>query len=526
MINRNLQIRSLLMFLLCSELTIMLSVSSHAAGVKDIFKWSLTEEKDALSVRVDIPKGYYLYKEKTSVVPETESGMTPKSLSVPKSTFVVQDAKTGSGHDCYVGPGAFVWKFEKVKESVLFNMAFQGCGENPPVCYLPMRQELKTEAEKTPVAKPRADAIKETPRLSTLLDNFKVLSVAGGYMPEKEFIRFLSGKERSAADFLNGKSLLLVILIVIFGGLMLNLTPCVLPLIPVNLAIIGAGISSKSKAGGFIRGLAYGAGMAAAYGVLGLAAVLSGARFGNLNATPWFNFGIALLFIFFALSMFDVFQIDFSRFGSKFNLSVSQKGKILTAFLLGGAAALLAGSCIAPVVLAVLLHSARIYSEGNITGLLLPFLLGFGMALPWPFAGAGLGVIPKPGKWMSWVKTSFGAMILLFAVYYAHIGYSLFSSVDKWNPEKEIENLASALDSSMKTRKPVLIDVWASWCGACMQMARGPLKNPEVIKELESFNFIKFRAEDPSDSRIKQVLDYFGIAGFPSYVILRPAGKE
>ena len=93
---------------------------------------------------------------------------------------------------------------------------------------------------------------------------------------------------------------------------------------------------------------------------------------------------------------------------------------------MGVVAALLAGACVAPVVISVLLLSARWYGEGMVAGLLLPFLLGLGMALPWPFAGAGLSFLPKPGKWMKWVKYSFGALILLFAVYYGGLAANLF----------------------------------------------------------------------------------------------------
>ena len=95
---------------------------------------------------------------------------------------------------------------------------------------------------------------------------------------------------------------------------------------------------------------------------------------------------------------------------------------------MGVVAALMAGACVAPVVISVLLLSAHLYGAGMVAGLLLPFLLGLGMALPWPFAGAGLSLLPKPGQWMKWVKYSFGVLILLFAAYYGYLAGSLFLS--------------------------------------------------------------------------------------------------
>ena len=86
-------------------------------------------------------------------------------------------------------------------------------------------------------------------------------------------------------------------------------------------------------------------------------------------------------------------SIDLTRYRSV-TVTPSARGKFFTAWLLGTVAALLAGACVAPVVIAVIVYAGTLYSEGYSTALLLPFLLGFGMALPWPFAGAGLTLLP------------------------------------------------------------------------------------------------------------------------------------
>ena len=83
-------------------------------------------------------------------------------------------------------------------------------------------------------------------------------------------------------------------------------------------------------------------------------------------------------------------------------------------------AALLAGACVAPVVIQVVLFSSNLYATGTSIALALPFVLGLGMALPWPIAGAGLASLPKPGAWMVRVKQAFGVVILATAVYYGY----------------------------------------------------------------------------------------------------------
>ena len=132
--------------------------------------------------------------------------------------------------------------------------------------------------------------------------------------------------------------------------------------------------------------------------MLGLIVILTAGTFGTINATPWFNLGIAVLFVVLALAMFDVLVIDFSRFSTRFNVGDGGRGTFLVAFGMGAVAALLAGACVAPVVIQVVLFSSNLYASGTALALALPFLLGVGMAIPWPIAGAGIAALPQPGR--------------------------------------------------------------------------------------------------------------------------------
>ena len=90
---------------------------------------------------------------------------------------------------------------------------------------------------------------------------------------------------------------------------------------------------------------------------------------------------------------------------------------------MGAVAALLAGACVAPVVIQVVLFSSDLYATGTKAALALPFLLGVGMAIPWPIAGAGIAALPKPGAWMVRIKQVFGVVILATAAYYGYEAY-------------------------------------------------------------------------------------------------------
>jgi thiol:disulfide interchange protein len=235
-----------------------------------------------------------------------------------------------------------------------------------------------------------------------------------------------------------------------------------------------------------------------------------------------------------SLAMFDVVNVDFSRFQGRWGGERAQQGgKFILALSMGAMAALLAGACVAPVVISALLLAAHLYGKGLLAGLLLPFLLGLGMALPWPFAGAGLSFLPKPGGWMKWVKYCFGVLILLFAGYYGHVAYQVFeldsshlarnASVGQ-GVESAVANasLIAALQQAKDQKKPVLIDFAASWCKNCLAMDSTVFPAAEVREMLRQFVVVRYDAEKPNESPAKEVLDRFGVMGLPTYIVLRP----
>jgi thiol:disulfide interchange protein DsbD len=383
-----------------------------------------------------------------------------------------------------------------------------------------------------PAAAPPAGAAAD--ELSKL-DRFSVLGAFGGYRGSDDFLEQVQNAEKGVKErgLFEGRGPLAILLIVFLGGLALNLTPCVLPMIPINLAIIGAGTQAGSRSRGFMLGGVYGVAMALVYGVLGLIVILTARSFGTINASPWFNLVIAVVFVALALAMFDVFTIDFSRFLGSHGVGVAARGSFVLAFVMGGIAALLAGACVAPVVIQVVLFSSNLYAKGTGLALALPFLLGVGMAIPWPIAGAGLAALPKPGAWMVRVKQAFGVLILATAAYYGYEAYGLFadrlvdptavtSSVDEQVKAGWHRSLAEGLDTAAREGKPVIIDMWATWCKNCLTMDKTTLADPRVVSALDGYVKIKFQAEDLDQQPAKAMMQRFDGVGLPHYAILRP----
>ena len=350
-----------------------------------------------------------------------------------------------------------------------------------------------------------------------LLVGFEVIGTAGGYMGTEDFLAFIEAAESGEGDkgFFEGRGPLAILALTLLGGLALNLTPCVLPMVPINLAIIGAGSDRGSRARGFV-------------------VILTAGTFGTINASPWFNLGIAVLFVVLALAMFDKLVIDFSGLQSKLRFGEGGKGSFLVAFGMGAVAALLAGACVAPVVIQVIVFSSNLYATGTTQALALPFVLGLGMAIPWPIAGAGIASLPKPGAWMNHVKHAFGVFILVTAAYYGFLAYELFAqywvdpdevagSVEELLEEGWYASLPGGLQEAANNDSLVLVDMWATWCKNCLVMDQTTLKDAAVQEALADYVKVKYQTEDLNAVPTRDVVKRFEAIGLPAYAILRPA---
>ena len=485
-------------------LLFILSVSVFAAQP---FRWSWKMENGTLSVTLQTAPGAYVYQKSTELAFDGSAPVISPKAQEHDDEIIGRTA---------IFEGKHTWRFapSKVTDGIL-KVSWQGCHETN--CFLPESVTRQISPGSSGTLYPPDESA--SAGSAGLFPGVKIERTAFGYRNAEEFAAFLEGRDPGFTGFA-GKGTALVLLLTLLGGLALNFTPCVLPMIPINLAIIGADTGDRRKA--LARGFVYAAGIAAAYGCLGVAAVLGGATFGTLSALWYFNFGAALVFLFLGLSMFGVFTIDFSRFGG--GSRTPSTARLVGVFLLGGLSALLAGACVAPVVIAVLLHAANRYAAGYPVALLLPFLLGIGMGLPWPFAAAGLARLPKPGMWMVRVKQAFGVLIVLIGLYYGWLGLRLLlpeRSASSAPSPALTASLTSAFRESARNGKPVLIDFRADWCKNCKAMELGPLRNSRVRSLLRNFNLVELDVTRVSAPEVKAVMTRFGVSGLPAFVIAK-----
>lgn len=524
-------------------LSLALSGSWASGQFDDPFEWSVSSVSLAggeleLSADVSIPEGHYLYAKDLSIT--LDAGMlTPVD---PPTPIPKLDEFSGETVDVFKHDLAMRFRVDSLRPAGgVITVAYMGC--NQQLCFMPQKKVYRLDPKGTVTEMSEAEATPEMPGPGgddgvgvgdDIFAGLRLTGRASGYLSVDDFLGFVNrteagrGLEKGRLELLvAGRGIWIGILAILLGGLALNLTPCVLPMIPINLAIIGAGAQAGSRVRGFVLGAVYGIGIAVVYGVLGVVVVLTGAQFGELNASPWFNLGIAALFVVLSLAMLGAFNLDLTRLQPA-GFNAKAKGPFLTALLFGGVAALLAGACVAPVVISVLVLSTELYQRGNTGALLLPFVLGVGMALPWPLAGAGLSLLPKPGRWMERVKIGFGVVILVMAFYYGYLGVSLLhgSSVNGGNDAVEEaggfwhSSPVAALEEARQTGRPLMVDFWATWCKNCKAMEATTFKDATVRKSLEPYVRLKFQAENLSEPAVKQILESLGIRGLPAYVVL------
>ncbi len=492
---------------------------------------AVTAEHIDVRVALSFPPKHVIYAESFQVT-AGEKGAPLESLQVPPPEMKPDLIDPAKQVGVYAHPFETLWRLSPRRGNVSLRVAYQGCDDK--VCFLPQERLFRFDEASGKFVE--SDAVAAAPAADLPWSSGLSVVTGGGYMSAKEFLAFLDKAEgkapasdgaglagflRDPVAFFHAHGLLLTLLLVLVGGVLLNLTPCVLPMIPINLAIIGAGAGTRGR--GFLLGAAYGAGMVLVYGGLGWAILRSGLFFGALQASPWFSLAVALVFVALTLAMFDVFVIDFGR------LAPSRGGGsqgALAAFSAGALSALLAGACVAPVVLAVLLLAGSLYAGGAKVAQFLPFVLGLGMALPWPFAGAGLSVLPQPGLWMVRVKQVFGVFLALLAAYYLHLAWVGFAPASQTAREGSITAgdrpaWEAKVAQAKREGKPVFVDFWATWCKNCSVMERATFADVRVKTRLANYVVVKVQAEKPEQEPAKGMLAAFDVRGLPGFVVLK-----
>lgn len=377
--------------------------------------------------------------------------------------------------------------------------------------------------------------------------------------------------ENQVSNWIEEKGLFVSLFLIFLGGLALNLTPCVYPLIPITVSYFGAQ-SSGSKAQSILMGIFYALGMSVSYSALGVFAALTGSLLGTALQNPLVIIAISLILIALGTSMFGLFEIRVPQ--SLALMGNKNRSGYLGSVLMGLTVGFIAAPCIGPFVLSLLVYVGKL---GNaFTGFILFFVLSLGLGLPYIFLAASsssISKLPRSGEWMEGVKIIFGLILFgmamntlsplipknIFAVIFP--AYVILSGIyliflDKkglsskiyskiklfiailaiiygvWmlKPQEKSKEVSWKVLSSVEAieksisaeNKPVMIDFYADWCAQCKELDEFTYTDPQIAELSESLNTIKIDLTNENEN----ITGKYNIKGLPVVIFMNSKGEE
>ncbi len=377
------------------------------------------------------------------------------------------------------------------------------------------------------------------------------------------------------------------LLLVYLAGILTSFTPCVYPLIPITIALF-SGNQNQSKAIKVLSPLFYVLGIAITYTSLGLISALTGTLFGSFLSHPITSLVIGLVLIVLFLSALDIVRFQFSAIVQSKAAKIGGGG-ILGATLMGIASGVIAAPCTGPVLAALLVVAASTKNALNGGALLFVHALGLGTIFLFLGLWSGAAnLIPRSGRWLGYTKILLATAILLvasmflspllkyleiqnmFNIQFLLIASSLVtaaivSAIGSGQDVKSLKIIGSiclaislysafqaisgprmgtsettpvnnagiswsslevAANDGLERNRPVMVDLFADWCGACIEFDKITFRDQEVIsfvrKNLSAAR-VDFTIPDESTDEIER---RFKIVGLPTILFLDSNGEE
>ncbi len=532
---------------------------------------------DQILARFTMPKGYYLYRDKTSFHVPAGSSTTPQAPEFPPGA---QHTDANFGHTTVyfdqVEIPVPLSRTDTTAHTLALTANFQGCKEGS-VCYPMMARTIDVSL---PAWSGAASSATSAPASAAPANS-----------------------DSSFRHALNG-SLWLVFGVFFLAGFGLAFTPCVFPMIPILSGIIAGAGENISTRRAVVLSLVYILANAVIFTIAGVVAGLAGHNLQAAFQTPWILWSFAGLFVLLALSMFGFYELQLpGSWQSKIaNVSNKQSGGSLAGVaIMGALSALIVGPCVTPPLAVAVLYIAQ--KHDAVLGGFALFTLALGMGAPLVVFGASAGkLLPRAGAWMDAVKAVFGVTFLALAIWmlsrvldapwimllsgllaiacavylgalerladnasgwkklWKALGVVLLiggaaeligtaaGSNDLLQPlrgvgssgaavaessarglafrrVKSLADVEQALAAAKSAGQPVMLDFYADWCVSCKEMEKFTFTDPRVKQALSGFVLLQadVTANDATDQAL---MKHFGIVAPPDTLFFGADGAE
>jgi thiol:disulfide interchange protein DsbD len=465
---------------------------------------TLAGQSVPVQIDVKLPAGFHLYADQLRLnnVEPTTYKLGQISIQPETSFYDKHSQKNRTG---FYENGQIIFQIESpedfigAEQNVKFDLRYQICSEK--ICYLPKNETL------------------------TLTLTYSAIMVA-----KPESVSFFSNLE---IEF--SKNIYWSFILVFLAGVLTSFTPCIFPMIPITMSVLGHDPQKNTRSENFLKSILYVLGIAVTYSVLGVIAAMTGSLFGNALSNKYVLSGMVILFILMAFGMWGFFDLQMPTFiRHKFGSSRKSKG-YFGIFVIGLFAGIVASPCVGPVLVTILSYVSTTQNAFLGFGLLFTYALGLGLI----FILIGmfsqfLKLLPKSGAWMNSVKFLMGFLMICMAAYYLNfiVPFSkLFDSPFATSPVT-IENSSKLtwipysedqLKKSAAENRPVMIDFFAEWCGACHELKDKTFSNPEFEQLSAGFDLIVLDATEDKPE-IQKILTKYNVKGLPTVIFLNRKG--
>jgi thiol:disulfide interchange protein len=317
---------------------------------------------------------------------------------------------------------------------------------------------------------------------------------------------------------------------VFFLGLLMSLTPCIYPVIPLT---VGALQTQKSRSLGFsfLLSLTYAMGLSLTFAIMGFVAAISGQLFGSFASHPIFVLIVIAQLLYMAGSMFGWYEIYIPRF-LQINNKNPKSGSLLSAFSFGVISGTVASPCLSPGLALLLTIVATLANK--FLGFILLFIFGLGLSTPLVLIGTfsnAMNLLPRAGMWMVTVKKLFGWLLIGMSLYFLNnlipfVPYfvKLVTPAQQSLPELPTQtDYQTAQKFAIDNQKLLLIDIGADWCTLCKKLDRRLFHNAQLIDVLsKNFVILKVNATDPQSEPYVTLNQKYNIIGVPTVLIIEP----